>query len=52
MDKKTIEYLEGLPSGKQKDRLINNAHKNALENMSRRAFRLVRYGTTSQGRYK
>ncbi len=47
-----LKYIDSLPEGEQKDRLINKAYEQAKKSRWVRETNLKRYGTTTQGRYK
>jgi len=47
-----LKYIDSLPEGEERDRLIDRAYKEAQNNRAARERNLRRYGTTSYGRYK
>lgn len=47
-----LKYIDSLPEGEQKDKLIDRAYKNAQGRIAERHRRLRRRGTTPSGRYR
>lgn len=47
-----LKYVDGLPEGEERDRLIDRAYERARFNMFSRRFNLKRHGTTNQGKYR
>ena len=47
-----LKYLDSLPEGEERDRLINRAYKNAQARIAERHSRLRHRGTTPSGRYR
>ena len=47
-----LKYIDSLPEGEKRDRLIEKAYQQAMENRRQREWKLARYGTTNQGKYR
>jgi len=47
-----LKYIDSLPEGEERDRLIDRAYKNAQGRIAQRHNRLRRRGTTPSGRYR
>ena len=45
-----LKYLDSLPEGEERDRLIDRAYKNAQGSRATRRRKLRHYGTTPQGK--
>jgi len=45
-----LKYIDSLPKGEQRDRLIDRAYKEAQSNRASRHRNLRNYGTTPQGK--